>query len=304
MHLKFLSGSIDGMKPSCFATTIPKSKFIPLKELLLEQGFTLAIPQYTVYQGKKSGISVTLYQSGKLTVQGKEKDEFIEFYLEPHILETVEYTNPQASADYTNRIGVDEAGKGDFFGPLCVTALYAEQSHIDEFYKLGIKDSKRIGDAQALALTKKITAMCETETLSLYPPKYNELYARFHNLNRMLAWCHATVIHNLHQKTGCSFATIDQFGAEHLVATALKKRSDTIQLQQQHKGEEDIVIAAASIVARGAFLSGLSRLSDSIGTPLLKGASSAVKNLGRTLAAKGVLEQVCKTHFKTYNEVR
>lgn len=292
-------------KPACFSTKIPESKYIKLKDLLLEQGFTLSIPPYTEFQGKKDGISVTLYSSGKLTCQGKAKDEFIEFYLEPQILESVEYTNAHALVDKTPRIGVDEAGKGDFFGSLCTAAVYADEEAINGLLALGIQDSKRIADPKIRKLAPKIKEICPHEILILKPEKYNELYDKFYNLNRLLAWCHATVIQSVHEKTGCLFATIDQFGDERLVLTALGKKNDAIRLQQQHKGEEDVVIAAASILARHAFITSLKRASDHLGIELPKGVSSQVKAVARQLANKDpqLLQKVCKKHFKTYNEV-
>jgi len=292
-------------KPACFSTKISEDKFLPLKDLVLDQGFSLSIPPYTVFQAKREGITVTLYESGKLTVQGKAKDEFIEFYLEPQILGSIEYTHPEATVDFTPRIGVDEAGKGDFFGPLCVSAVYADEGSIRLLLEDGIKDSKTLSDGKAHILAKKIKACTVYETLVLRPEKYNELYSKFGNLNRMLAWAHATVIDALSQKTGCMFATIDQFGDERLVASALARKNEAIELQQQHKGEADIVIAAASILSRAAFLDGLEKLSAPFGFPLPKGASSIVKQVARRIGSKdpALLPTVCKTHFKTYNEV-
>lgn len=292
-------------KPACFSTKIGENKFLKLKDLLIEQGFSLSIPQYTVFQGKREGIIVTLYESGKLTVQGKQKDDFIEFYLEPQIMESIEYSHPEANVDFTPRIGVDEAGKGDFFGALCVSAVYADEGSIRLLLEDGIRDSKTLSDAKAHVLAKKIKQCTVYETLVLRPEKYNELYEKFGNLNRLLAWCHATVIDSLSKKTGCLFATIDQFGDERLVATALSRKNDAIELQQQHKGEQDIVIAAASILARSAFLDSLEKLSAPFGFELPKGASSIVKQVAKRIASKDIqlLRSVCKTHFKTYSEV-
>lgn len=300
------SDTLESMtKPACFSTKLSKDKFLKLKDLVLDQGFTLSIPQYTEFQARRDGVTVTLYSSGKLTVQGKNKDDFITFYLEPEILETVEYSYPEANVDFKDRIGVDEAGKGDFFGPLCISAVYANEGSIKQLLELGIKDSKTLSDKRALLLAPKIRDATAFETLVLRPEKYNELYHRFGNLNKLLAWGHATVIDSLSQKTGCMFATIDQFGHEYLVSTALSRKNAAIKLQQQHKGEEDIVIAAASILARAAFLQGIEALSTPFGFSLPKGASSTVKQVAKKIAIKdpSLLKTVCKTHFKTFAEV-
>src|SRR5207249_4523347 len=108
---------------------------------LTEQGFEFSSPPYTHFSAKKMGISCTLYTSLKLTVQGKEMRPFIEFYLEPEILKKFDFTY-QGSAvehDKTGRIGVDEAGKGDFFGPLCVAAVFATGDMVQKLAQIGVK---------------------------------------------------------------------------------------------------------------------------------------------------------------------
>ena len=81
------------------------------------QGFEIGHPAYTVFSAKGNGVSCTLYQSGKLMVQGKNMQDFLEFYLEPEILQTFSHTYKDMNLNKTPRIGVDESGKGDFFGP-------------------------------------------------------------------------------------------------------------------------------------------------------------------------------------------
>src|SRR5580693_626798 len=106
-----------------FVATIDLALADKLREDLVGQGFELTKPPYTLFSAQKTGVSCTLYTSGKLTVQGKGKDEFIAFYLEPEILKKLAYTHPELGVDMTARIGIDEAGKGDFFGPLCIAGV-------------------------------------------------------------------------------------------------------------------------------------------------------------------------------------
>ncbi|MBS0616035.1 MAG: ribonuclease HIII [Verrucomicrobia bacterium] len=289
-----------------FVATIDVALSVKLKEDLQAQGFTLSQPPYTLFSAQKKGVSCTLYTSGKLTVQGKDKDDFIAFYLEPEILKTLSYSYPELGVDMTPKIGVDEAGKGDYFGPLCIAGVYADESMIKKLLEWGVKDSKKMGDKTILTLAKKIRAELPHSIVRLPPTKYNELYQNFHNLNRLLAWGHATAIGELHEKTKCANVLIDQFASEHLVENALERKNISVQLQQRHRGEEDVVVAAASILARWAFVEGIDALSQEIGITLPKGANHGVKETAqKILAEKGrdVLGKVAKLHFKTTQEI-
>lgn len=289
-----------------FVATIDLSLSSKLEEGLQSQGFTLTRPPYTVFSAQKGGISCTLYTSGKLTVQGKGKDEFITYYLEPEILKTLSFSYPETEIDLTPRIGVDEAGKGDFFGPLCIGAVQADENGIKTLLKLGVRDSKQMSDKTMLSLAPKIREAVPTAVIKISPAKYNEMYQSFQNLNHLLAWGHATAIAELVQKTGCQKALIDQFSKEALVEAALLKKGIQIEVGQRTRAEEDPVVAAASILARAAFVEGLEALSQQVNMNLPKGASSLVVKAGRELVGKqgrSILGQVAKLHFKTTQEV-
>jgi ribonuclease HIII len=292
--------------PACFTTTIDLSLKEKLKNDLLDQGFTLSDAPYAVFSAKKQGISCNLYLSGKLTVQGKGKEEFIAYYLEPEILHNLSYTHPQLGHDMSARIGLDEAGKGDFFGPLCIAGFYAKEGEVETLLKMGVRDSKRMTDGAVLALSIKLKASFSYRILRLLPETYNRLYSKFHNLNRMLAWGHTTVLEELSSKTDCKKAILDQFADEKLVLSFLEQKKMSIDLTQRHRGEEDPVVAAASILARASFLEGLAELSERFQVELPKGASSLVITAGKKILAKhgpDVLPSLCKTHFKTAQEL-
>jgi len=292
--------------PKCFVTTVSLDVAEKLQNDLLEQGFALSTPPYTVFSAQKKGVSCTLYSSGKLSVQGKDKDAFISFYLEPEVLGKLSYTYPLADMDFTPRIGIDEAGKGDFFGPLCIAGVQAGDDAIKELAALQVKDSKKMSDERVLSLSKKIRSTFPCSIVRIFPKKYNELYGTFHNLNHLLAWGHATAIEELVEKTKCNKAIIDQFAGESLVINALKRKSLSLHLTQRHGGEADLVVAAASILARAAFLEGLEQLSEQIGASLPKGASQKVVETGRKLVdkfGKEILGTVAKLHFKTAADI-
>lgn len=293
--------------PSSFVSQLSPSLFSILREQLEKKGFTISIPPHTVFQGRSPTVSCTVYQSGKIVVQGKGTQEFVEFFLEPEILQTFSSQNVQQ--DLRSRIGVDESGKGDFFGPLCTAGVYASSPQaIEALYKTSIYDSKLIPDAKILSLAQNIRSLCACKVITLFPEKYNALYANFQNLNSLLAWTHATIIDNLApHPAGAVFAISDQFASsERVLLQAVRKKCSDIELIQRHRAEQDVVVAAASILAREAFLSSIHALESQYQIRLLKGASGKVKQRAKEiLHNKGqvVLEKVCKTHFKTFNEV-
>lgn len=288
--------------PSTFVTTVDVKIADKLLSDLKEQGFEITVPAYTIFSAKKPGISCTLYKSGKLTVQGKEMGDFLEFYLEPHILGTFTHTYQDLDLDKKGRIGIDESGKGDFFGPLCIAGVYAEGEDIAKLKAIGVRDSKTLSEGAILKIAKKIRTEFSHHIVKINPLKYNELYRQFGNLNHLLAWGHATTIEQLVLKTHCRNVIIDQFAAERVVITALKRKKLEVTLTQRHRGEEDLVVAAASILARETFVEGLKKLSEEFGIDLPKGASAQTIQAGRklvkSLGPEG-LAKVGKLHFKT-----
>ncbi|MEM8727917.1 MAG: ribonuclease HIII [Chlamydiota bacterium] len=292
-------------RPSNFITTIDTSLASELKKNLEDQGFDLSRPTHTIFQAKRKGVSCTLYESGKLVVQGKEKDDFIDYYLEPEILGTFSYTYPEIAIDRTPHIGVDEAGKGDVFGPLCIAALYANKKMISELITTGIRDSKRLTDSTIIKFSTQIKRECPHSIVQIFPKRYNELYNRFKNLNRLLAWAHATAIEELVKKTDCRAVVIDRFADEHVVEDALKGKALAVELSQRHRGEEDVVVAGASILARAAFVRGIETLGSQFNLTLPKGASSGVIEAGRRFVRSHgelPLKEVAKLHFKTVRD--
>lgn len=294
------------MKSSSFVTTIDLKLADKLLAGLKERGFDISHPPYTVFSGKDKGVSCTLYTSGKLVVQGKEMEQFIEYFLEPEILHTFNYKYAAHQFDPTPRIGIDESGKGDFFGPLCIAGVFAQGEDLAKLHEMGVQDSKNLSDATILKLGKQIRSAFPHHIVRINPKKYNELYSQFKNLNRLLAWGHATIIENLVQATECQRVVIDQFADEHVVETALKRKKLKLDLFQRHRAEEDLVVAAASILARQAFLEGLEQLGKTYGVTLPKGASAKTIAVGKELVqrhGKDILEMIAKLHFKTLDAI-
>lgn len=288
----------------CFVVQLELSLAEKLRADLASQGFQFTTPPHTIFAARKEGISCTLYSSGKFTVQGKEATPFIEFYLEPEILKRFDLLHP--TVDTTDRIGVDEAGKGDFFGSLCIAGVYATEPQIKQLIEWGVRDSKSFSDRSIHQWTGKLKKALIHHIVRIDPKRYNEIYPQFPNLNHLLGWGHATVIAQLHTTTQCNHAIIDQFAAKHVVANALKKKNIEISLTQQHRAESDPIVAAASILARGAFLESLQRLSKEWDMPFPKGASKQCIAFGKAFVSRygqEALSSVSKMHFKTYSAI-
>jgi len=201
------------------------------------------------------------------------------------------------------RIGTDESGKGDYFGPLVVGGVYVGRKEDEEFLKkIGVRDSKKVSDRRATALAAEIAKALPHTCVAIGPARYNELYASMGNLNRILAWGHARAIENLAANYPAAVAVTDKFGDDAYVAKALMKGGRELELVQKVRAEADVAVAAASIIARAEFLRRLAALSARAGLPLPKGASAGVEEAARELVrrrGKEALAAYAKVHFKT-----
>lgn len=205
-----------------------------------------------------------------------------------------------------NRIGIDESGKGDYFGPLVIAAVCVDPPSERDLVLMEVRDSKRLSDGRILELAPDIRRACRHSIVSIGPERYNQLYSKIKNLNRLLAWGHARALENVLGDVECNLAIADQFGDERFVQKALLEKGKQIRLIQRPKAESDVAVAAASIIARAEFLKGLARLSNTVGTSLPKGASSTVVLAGRMVVKKhgrDRLASVAKMHFKTTEQV-
>jgi ribonuclease HIII len=200
------------------------------------------------------------------------------------------------------RIGTDESGKGDYFGPLVVAAVWADAATGARMAEWGITDSKKLTDKRAATLAAKIVdAGIPHTVVAIGPEKYNQLYAKMRNLNHLLAWAHARAMENLLGSVEAEVIVADQFGDASLIERALMEKGRTVKLFQMPRGERDIAVAAASVVARAEFLSRLKKLSLEIGITLPKGAGPPVDAAGAEVIRRLGVEKltiVAKRHFK------
>src|SRR5881227_3826708 len=240
-----------------------------LRSLLDELGFEFSPKEYTLFFGQKNKLSVAVYEKGpKVLVQGRGVEEFVQFELEPKILGEAKlgYEEVHSPKMFEAHFGVDESGKGDFFGPLVISGVYVDRGIARKLLDAGVVDSKRISsDARIRALADTIRKSSQglAETVLIGPAKYNELYEKFGNLNKLLGWGHARVIENLlSKKPACLRSLSDQFADSRVINASLLKHGRKIAIEQRPRAESDIAVAAASVVAREGFINWLERKSN------------------------------------------
>jgi ribonuclease HIII len=297
-----------------YTVPIAAEQATALREMLAAQGFDFVERPYTIFFAQKGKLSVAVYQKGpKVVVQGKDTEDFVRFHLEPEILKEAklgyeEVLNPEM---FEPHFGIDESGKGDFFGPLVIAGVYVDRGIATQLIDSGVMDSKRIGsDNRIRVLAEEIrnTPGLVYNVVLIGPQKYNLLYEKFGNLNDLLAWGHARVIENLLEaKPDCKRSLSDKFANENVIKRALLKQARLIQIDQRTKAESDIAVAAASILAREKFVQWLDRSSKQLGIVLPKGVSAAVKTAAQALVDKHgfeALQSAAKTHFRTAAEVK
>ncbi len=284
-----------------------------LRGILMRNGYDFETKEHSLYSARKGKLSVTVYKKGpKVLIQGKDTEDFIRFTLEPEVLGEARlgYEEVLQPDLFSPHFGIDESGKGDFFGPLVIAGVYTDARIARTLMDAGVMDSKRITSAariRQLAAVIRETPGCLHEVVSIGPERYNELHASFRNLNRLLAWGHARVIEKLAaRRPDCPRALSDQFARPEVLQRALKEKGLTLTLEQRTKGESDIAVAAASILARERFVEWMGKTSDAGGVKLPLGASAQVVEAARELIARhgaDALGKVAKLHFRTTSVV-
>jgi ribonuclease HIII len=298
---------------SSFACRLSDAQADALHAWLRGHGYLFRDVPYARFAGEKDRVNVVFYESGKLVVQGRDAREFVEFVLEPEILREAKlgYDAVLHPEMFLPRLGVDESGKGDFFGPLCVAGVYVNKPVVTAWQDAGVRDSKDISNDRRIADLAELireTPGCVFSVVPIGNEAYNRLYRSMGSVNRLLAWGHARAIENLmlqrhRMNPPPARAISDQFAHDKAtVAKALMSLGREIELVQRHKAESDLAVAAASILARDEFVTRLGKLQKEFGLKLPKGASAAVDAAAKEFIAKhgaDKLPAVAKMHFRT-----
>lgn len=285
---------------------IPASRGPSIERRLVEQRFEMRGAPYALYSAKGEGVVVTHYNSGKFVVQGEHPEAFIAAYLDGAggerrgEVKPAAPEGPRGSEETT--IGSDESGKGDYFGPLVVAAVRVTPELSRKLEGGEVRDCKLMNDESVLRVGAALRANVPHAIARLDPPAYNAEHARVRNLNPMLAALHAQAVRQL-AEPGMR-VVIDQFGNESLLRKALEGAD--VRLEQRHRGEEELAVAAASVIAREQFLLALHELSERFAIDLAKGAGTPVDRAARRfvqLHGDQKLREVAKLHFKNTQKI-
>jgi ribonuclease HIII len=205
------------------------------------------------------------------------------------------------------RIGGDESGKGDFFGPLVVAAFHLDAKTEKKLAASGITDSKKLTGKQIEKFAGLIDKLKRGVAVSLMPRKYNPAYAKTGNLNVLLAKMHGRCVSELMKLTGePKSILIDQFARDGSVLTKAIGAPPSVKVVTKTKGEADLAVACASILARAEFVRGLKELGNEFGVELPLGAGPPVLKAGREFVktfGRDQLPNVAKMHFKTAEQL-
>ena len=316
----------DAPKKTSFTFELTNDQQELLLGLMVNGNFRKREVPYSLYSVEGDHFNATLYEKEKhgkrkLCVQGSKAEDFVLFQLEPIVLggASLGYEKELNPELFSAHAGSDESGKGDYFGPLVVCCAYTDEKLSEEMQKLGVKDCKQMTDKAVLtagAALRKLLGPTGYAVVKLGPAAYNRLYAKIRNINRMLAWAHGTAIEELLEKrTDCNRVVVDQFApTEATILRALKERGKKAKVEQRHKAESDIAVAAASVIARELFI----RACQDMGKECFGEEAEAQDRIPfgssdprvRELAERMVRENGpvwlmnhCKAHFQTTDKV-
>jgi ribonuclease HIII len=285
------------MAQDTFVTKVPRGQFAALRARLSAGSFEYGTVPYAEFRAKGEGVVATLYSSGKFVVQGGDPAAFVARWtdLDPGASaapKARKSAREDAPLDLDPPVtGSDEAGKGDYFGPLVVAAVRADGDMLE-----------RLTDSRALKLGAQLRDEVEFAVRRVDPNEYNAIYPDYPALNPMLADLHAEVIGQLAQPG--ENVLVDQFERRGLVRERLEPLK--IRLTEVPRAERHAAVAAASIIARQEFLLGLAELSEDFGMPLHKGAGAPTDAVGRRLVeeqGEEALQGAAKLHFKNTRKI-
>lgn len=255
--------------------------------------------KYLIYFGKK-GIKKVIQGNKESALYKKlnsilfDKDLFVNIVTQ--------------ETEFDEYIGTDESGKGDYFGPLVTAAVYTNKNINAEFIKTGVKDSKLLSDNDIKKIEPVIKKIVSGrfDIVIINPEKYNLLYEKFKNLNKLLAWAHSKAIENLVVNVNCNNVISDKFGNELLINSELSKKNIEVNIFQTTKGERFPGVAAASILARAKVIDWFKLKSKELGFDIPKGAGEQVNFIADKIlqkANKEYLLKMIKFHFKNSQNI-
>lgn len=293
---------------------ISSDKFNRFREYLEQNGYVFEDRPYQQFMAKKPGTVVNLYTSGKVVFGGtdqterKRVEECLDSFEAAEVSKTVkEYAPIEVSG---TRIGTDEVGKGDYFGPLVIGGVIADEAQVKQLQALGVKDSKALSDTTIKNLAVKIRRVLKDsqwQVIVIGPLRYNMLRKEMGNVNGILGWGHARAIENLlASNPKCPTAVADQFGDQSYIEKALMRQGKQVDLIQTPKAEREVTVAAASILARSEFIDRMREMSESFGLQFPKGSTDVIATAEQFVLTHGsrALLNVAKVHFSITEKIK
>lgn len=209
-----------------------------------------------------------------------------------------------------NYIGSDEVGNGSYFGGIVTASvLVRDQADVDFLLELGVRDSKKISDKKIREMAPQIKDRLEYAVSKAIPAQYNQAIASGLHIKEIMTILHNDAIGKVSVKNP-DFVLIDEFASGSKYSDYLKASNKTIaysdRLRFEKKAESKyLAVAAASILARDAFLTQIDTMSDFLHMPIKQGVTAKVKEQIAQLMRMAIdLTQYAKVDFKTTEEVR
>lgn len=309
------------MSAVTFVFTLNPKEGQSLSDALHDAHYEFRTLQHARFQARGEGVVVSLYKSGKLVVQGKDAEAWHARYLgdkRPKSRKGGEGANDAKDSSASKEahgsgwpsaadsIGSDEAGKGDTFGPLVVAAVAVAADQVEELRSTRITDSKAMDDTRIRILAPWVREHCAFEVRCLMPSEYNPAWVEAgRNVNTLMTELHLQCQRSLHERTGFRIGVVDRFSPSSPVSRRLKVVAPDMEITEAPRAEAHLAVAAASVVAREAFLKGMATLSEQWGLDIPRGSGAPVPPaLGRFLQIHGAgpLGEVAKLHFKNVQE--
>ncbi|WP_314733362.1 ribonuclease HIII [Anaerobacillus sp. CMMVII] len=293
------------------------SKVIEKMKQFYQDELATKLPPGAIFSAKPMNCSVTAYKSGKVLFQGanheaeaKIWEKFSKNEVQPTVIKKATKENTPSNKtqfSHMSLLGSDEVGTGDYFGPITVVASFVSKENFEELTQLGVKDSKGMKDEQICKIAKQLIKQIPYSLLVLPNEKYNSLQAKGMNQGKIKAILHNQALLHLKKKLGATpydGILIDQFVERGIYYRYIADQKEKVQEQNiffQTKAESlHLSVAAASIIARYAFVREMDKLSAEAGFEIPKGAGPHVdKAAAKLIETHGLeaLSKFCKVHF-------
>ncbi|GEN82281.1 ribonuclease HIII [Sporosarcina luteola] len=264
-----------------------------------------------VFAAKLPDAAITAYKSGKVLFQGGGALREASIWGVVDGLPEAKKSTPKGETlpdrfSELSVIGSDETGTGDFFGPVTVAACFVSSEQIELVRELGVKDSKQLTDDYMRKIAPDLQAVLIHSVLTLTNEKYNEVQAKGWSQGKIKALLHNQALkHVLRKMNGIKpdYILIDQFAERGIYYNHIKNAREIIRENVLFSTKAEglhVAVAAASIIARVAFLEEMDRLSLIAGVALPKGAGKIVDEAAAKILLKSgedSLKSMTKWHF-------